>query len=168
MDADRMRQVLESGRFDQLTVAQARELIASDIPLTGAAPRSAWYFGCGDRVGHYLHDRHLNSLYGTADPRVEPGADGRGIRPRGCPWSRLDGGLLPDKYRQGLAAHYVQDGWTAIAFTDNSIDNRPGSHSTFLLEAELGFDEALAHARRLFPSVFARFDFEIVRAQLPS
>jgi hypothetical protein len=94
------------------------------------------------------------------------GTYGSALRPTGCPWSRLDGGLMPPGPQvQGRSALHVKDGWTALSFPDRSIDNRGGSHSTFLFEAELDFDEALRYAKQLFPSVFARYTFEIARAE---
>jgi hypothetical protein len=49
-----------------------------------------------------------------------------------------------------------RDGWTAIGKRDNTVDSRPGSHSTFAFHADLTVTEAEAAARRLFPEIFAR------------
>ncbi len=47
---------------------------------------------------------------------------------------------------------------TILAFWDRSADHRPGSHSTFVLPGELGYESALLTAREAFPEVWERID----------
>jgi len=116
----------------------------------------AYYFGCYGPAGHVWHGQGMRSL----------GLSGA----EGTPWlaGDVDGGLAPrdgrDELPQGVAALHHRDGWTALSFWDRTGDSRGNSNSTFVLEAELDFDQALALARELFPELFARFDFEVVQA----
>lgn len=82
--------------------------------------------------------------------------------------ARLDGGFLPpvdaspdERQPEGLAAIHQVAGWTVLSFFDRSGDARYGSHSTFLLEGTLAFEDAVEAARRAFPSVWARFKFQV-------
>lgn len=79
--------------------------------------------------------------------------------------ARLDGGFTPKTYEQGKAKLTHLTGWTIIAFPDYTIDTRPGSHSTFVLPGKLTFEEALAEAKRIFPQVWARIDYEVSEAE---
>lgn len=48
------------------------------------------------------------------------------------------------------------DDWIIVSWWDNSVDSRPGSHSTFLgqgFESEMAVIDA---AKKQFPNVFAR------------
>lgn len=46
-------------------------------------------------------------------------------------------------------------------------DRRGGSHTAFLFDATLTFDEALAAARERWPRLFERFTFEVVPEAAP-
>lgn len=125
----------------------------------------------------------MTSLYfGVWDPRSlghgyhVPG----GRRPVGAvttPWPHVDGKLAPtigprQKYFQneavqGVASLTHKGGWTALSFWDRTGDSRGNSSSTFLFDETLTFDDALARARVEFPSIFARFPFEVVPADSP-
>jgi hypothetical protein len=125
----------------------------------------AFYFGCkrgvgGDtQAGHHLYDESYRTVYGRD----------RGWADWGCgPFDALDAALAPrpsgrySEAPQGHAALHHRDGWTAISFWDRSGDSRGNSNSTFIFNAELTFDEALAEAHERFPALFERFPFEIV------
>jgi len=112
------------------------------------------YFGCVDRVGHHLFDKRLTMLSSTV-----VGVDGSQLR-----WMRSLDGVLPpqDGLRiDGEARLHVLHGWTVIAFWDRSVDSRPNSNSVFFIPGVKPFEVALAMAREAFPSVFARFTFEV-------
>lgn len=100
-------------------------------------------------------ERKLLGSYPHSSSKREPGE---------IPWGySLDGGLLKHKsLKQGQAVTERRDGWTALSFWDYSVDSRPGSSSTFVFDALLGSEEALAAARENFPAVFERFEFEVV------
>lgn len=124
-------------------------------------PIRVFYFGVWPRpgVGHYFFAPGGRRAYAIVEE---------------VPWGfQIDGAILNPKGAAnfGIPAQpegeYVveqKDGWTALAFWDRSGDSRPGSHSTFVIDAEVTEEEALAAARASFPEVFARLSFEIVPA----
>jgi hypothetical protein len=102
------------------------------------------YFGCIGGSGHYLHDK-LNPQR----------------RYDSTPWGNsLDGALDPQD-QQGVAMLSRREGWTAIGWSDRTVDSRPGSHSVFLVEAEVTAEQLLQAAKEQWPQVFSRFRFPI-------
>lgn len=104
----------------------------------------AVFFGCYDEAGHlpYTPDGHLLSYL---------------VFQRIIPWSRVDGALAPaDDTGQGAAAVHHKNGWTALAFHDYTVDDRPGSNGVVFLRGELDNTEVFAAAVAAFPSVMAR------------
>lgn len=112
--------------------------------------RRAYYFGCIRESGHYLWTGDLERIGHHQWPSLLP-----------WPVEVVDTGLCPKDRDWGSAQVTHKDGWTALSFWDWSVDTRPGSHSTFLFRDVLDFDAALARARELFPTVFARLKFEV-------
>jgi len=110
----------------------------------------AYYFGVspGRSAGHYCHNRDLSTTFDR--PR-----SGFPILP-----TILDGGLLPTcaERKQGLCELWKNGKWTILSFWDQSGDRRPGSNSTFLLEGDYTFEQAVQHSRQIFPSIFTRID----------
>jgi hypothetical protein len=105
----------------------------------------AYYFGCFERAGHYMWEPG-----GAWGPRSAP-------HDFVSPWGRYpDGILAPKGQSQGVAALHHKDGWTAISCWDQSVDSRPGSNSTFLLEGTYTFAEGLELATQFFPSIMSR------------
>jgi hypothetical protein len=131
----------------------------------------AFYFGCWRESGHHLWHRGSEGhpykdwkqddrLLGRSRHSADPG-------PGEIPWGySLDGVLLKGRpgQRQGEAVVEQRDGWTALSFWDRSIDSRGGSSSTFVFDALLSPEEALAAAREAFPPIFARLPFDVVLA----
>lgn len=110
------------------------------------------YFGCLDEAGHYLFSK------------VNPG-----IRTRDQPWGlNIDSEAVGHCGRgtPGICVTTRKDGWTAVDFTDNSVDSRPGSHSCFLAHACLSANELLELARDQWPEVFSRRGFPSLTHQL--
>lgn len=102
----------------------------------------AYYLGCWREPGHFF---------------FEPGM--RRARPNVTPW----GGSL-DSAEFAYTSTWVmrkRDGWTAIGRRDNTVDSRPGSHSTFAFHADLTIEEAEAEAARLFPEIFERTGWRV-------
>jgi hypothetical protein len=152
--SERVFEVLRSGRFDRLTVRQARIVIDSTADLSRVPVTRRFYFGCGSEAGHYYW---TPGRHGMAKTRWLSAAD------HGLPWGRVDGQLTPrGREVQGEALLHHKDGWTALAFWDRSVDTRGGCNSVFFFDSRLSFEQALADAREHFPQVFARFDFEVV------
>lgn len=106
----------------------------------GAAyPQEVLYFGCYRDVGHDLRSKR--------NPRIRWNETAWG--------SSIDGGCFPDGRVWGV--HVAKkDGWTALAVQDNSVDTRPGSHSTFVCAADITGKELLALAKEQWPEVFGR------------
>lgn len=105
---------------------------------------SVFYFGCLNDRGHYLweklpsgHVKSINAKNSTV-------------------WGyKLDGGILGDKDWNFSSL----DGWSALAIKDNSVDHRPGSHSTFVVHANLSAAQISVLARAQWPEVCKRNGF---------
>lgn len=102
------------------------------------------YCGCWGRIGHYTWLPN-----GRRRPRE---ADGDYVGP----WRYLDSRKLNPGGKHGDALLTWEDGWTALGITDNSVDHRGASHSTFAMPGLLDFDAALALAREHFPLIIDR------------
>jgi len=109
-----------------------------------------YYFGCMSEAGHYFFSR---------DSRMSRDIDS----PQGNPWGySVDGKLCPTGAQtQGLLQLHHKDGWTAIAFWDRSVDERPGSCSVFLCPGTKNAVEMLTLAAERFPNVMRRFNFSL-------
>lgn len=109
------------------------------------------YFGCVDDVGHYH--------FVPGDPGCRPIKSNYYKAPF---FPECDSGFCPKHTRkQGVVCLTHQDGWTILSFWDNSVDTRPGSHSTFMVEGKLDKDAMIAKAKELFPTIWQRYAFEV-------
>lgn len=101
-----------------------------------------YYFGCSaTQIGHYLWDTEWNKIYGHPLPRnLERGIDGTFV-PAGAGWQSSRVGP-----------------WWIISCIDNTVDTRPGSHSTFVGKGFIDEETFEAAARARFPSVFSRLE----------
>lgn len=112
----------------------------------------AYYFGCHGQAGHFLWGPGMGKIW-----REEH------ILPLPLHASVLDGGYAPQGPEvEGLALlHRVHD-WTVLAFWDRSVDTRGKCNSVFLFQPNtLTFEQAVEHARVIFPEVYSRFQFQI-------
>ena len=112
------------------------------------AQHEVLYFGCIREPGHFLHSKKR----------------GRVRTHEGSPWGvYIDAGILKDgkvpDHPNGTFTMTKRDGWTAVALWDRSIDPRPGSHSTFIVEADVTSSELIEMAREQWPEVFGRKGF---------
>ncbi len=112
----------------------------------GEAETVPVYCGCWHRVGHHVW------VPGMRRRPPDEGGSGGGAGP----WKFLDSKKLNPGGEHGSAQLTHLDGWTALGITDNSVDERGGSHSTFAMEGTFDFAEALALAGRYFPEVVER------------
>lgn len=116
--------------------------MTQDQPLTAITAQPV-YFGCWGRTGHGFYE-----------------VDGRTATyksPPPTPWGYGVENLTPKaSSKQGAARLVHQDGWTALAAHDYTIDGRPGSKSVFCFPELLGADEAVATAAEHFPQVVKR------------
>ena len=107
------------------------------------------YFGWEPPSGHRLRSRK-----------------GMAIAYDSTPWGQIiDCGLAPhgrgNKIVDGLVATYHKDGWTAIAFWDQSGDRRPGSNTAFFVNITMTTEGLICLARQRWPEVFSRPGFPI-------
>src|SRR4051794_21605890 len=116
------------------------------------------YNGCHERVGHFFFAPGMRS---------ESFWDRDAYQLNRRELCKLDAGFAPQNtFAQGEAWFHVGNvngvKYMVISFWDNSIDSRPGSHSTFLILGEpLCFNDAIAKCREMFKEVFVRFKFEV-------
>ena len=114
------------------------------------------YYGCVKGSGHFFHDVHLQHDC-TAW--------------RDIPWANIDGKLCPRDGHgpqvEGEAALHHLGGWTALAFWDRSVDARIECNSVFFAEGTYGPDAMMQIAREHFPSIWARFKFEVRVVDVP-
>lgn len=113
------------------------------------SPLEVWCFGCIGQPGHYLL-RPNRQLCFKQD-----------VQPWG--WN-LDGGLCegrPYQRSDGATWEHHKAGWSAVAFWDQSGDDRGGSCTVFLVNAEATRDEILAAARTQWPEVWNRPRFPL-------
>ena len=125
-----------------------------------------YYFGCIGRPGHFLHDQHLSIVGREVGPpwMVDRGQVDGMLAPhrKGCDKRAYCGcGSSPE----GRALIHHRDGWTAMAFWDRSVDKRGGCNSAFFAEGIHNFDGMMSIAREYYPSIMARFTFEIVEEE---
>lgn len=117
------------------------------------------YFGCVGQVGHYLY------MPGDRGP-VQP----HGMESRRLAWASIcDGGLMDanrEEQVEGAATWSHVKGYSIVSFWDRSVDSRFASSSSFLVYGVVSFDQVLDISRKMFPTIFERFKFEIV-AYLP-
>jgi hypothetical protein len=116
----------------------------------------AFYLGCVGTPGHYLYTPDLRTER-RAGPFTVAMLD-TPFCPGMTPASR---GVGPQDQTEGVARLTHVDGWTVLSFWDRSVDNRRGSHSTFVLRGTHAFDDAVRLAREVFPRVWARYAFAV-------
>ncbi len=112
-------------------------------------PCKVLYFGCSNSdTGHYLWQYPWHRATKPFEHEV---------------FGYLDGAYLPQtKYgsitsKEGDCYLHHKEGWTLIAFTDQTKDERPGSNSCFLIDKVVGYEEGLALAQEQWPTLFERF-----------
>lgn len=121
--------------------------------------KMALYFGCWREAGHYLHDVHGRTLYGSHKPVDLPWDEGL------MDGTLLKNGKVPDNpdgrvfwTAGGLAF------WYAFYWWDRSIDTRGACNSGFYVRGFGAHEEeaAFAYACEQFPHVVKRQKFPLV------
>jgi len=116
--------------------------------LAFAPCSTVFYFGCIDRSGHYLW--HPTQGEVRRMDRVQP-------------WgNQIDGGVAggsKDRETLGVVHSAKLKGWTLVTWADRSVDSRHGSHSTFIVEADISPERLIELAREQWPKVFSRPGF---------
>ena len=114
----------------------------------------ALYYGCHKDTGHFLWVRGMFR------------AQALHIQDLGGTYGLIDGGFVPhDSLQQGRAWVSQVGDLTFLAMADNSIDSRPGSHSTFVFRGRLSYEEMVSRSKLVFPEVWFRFKFEVYPAE---
>lgn len=113
-----------------------------------------FYFGCWGRPGHYLfapNGQHVYEHTHALPPDFPV---------KVC---TLDGGLLgyPQREVEGEAVLTLIRNWTIISFWDRTVDHRGACNSNFVMRGRLLFDQAIEVAKSQYPTIFARFNFEV-------
>ena len=106
-----------------------------------------YYLGCIDGKGHYLFPNRAdkNGLYWPKNKCI--------------PWGyEADTGLCTKNgnQRQGHALIHHKDNWTAMAWWDRTIDERPGSNSVLFVEGTHNFHEMVGLLQTFWLEVFKR------------
>lgn len=106
------------------------------------------YFGCWGGKGHYFWNARGDRTMAYRNA-IE-----------GLPWQSVDGCLTPTSSReQGAAALHHEQGWTALAWHDYTVDSRPGSNSAlFMPEPNLIFEIMIMHLSMVFTPIYLRQD----------
>ncbi len=100
-----------------------------------------YFCGCLNQVGHFI--------YNSTGKQISVS------RNKAWPWKFLDSSELhPNKHGNAWLTH--KEGWTALGIGDQSVDNRSGSHSTFVIQGIYDFSQTLYFARMSFPNVVDR------------
>lgn len=118
----------------------------------------AFFFGCWDSPGHFIHDEHgrcvRSSELGTCpwkaesiDGKLAPGASSRML-------NRV--GVREAIQIEGEAVLHLRDDWAALAFWDRSVDTRYGCNGAFLVEGVTTAAEVIAVAVERFPAIVRR------------
>lgn len=114
------------------------------------------YFGCYKSIGHGLYAKNDKGLLLTGQDAPRWNSTGFG--------DTIDTGLLEEyhtSYREGFVCYQTGIKLVWYCLWDNSIDSRPGSHSTFVTEGIYTKEELLEEAKKQWPEVFAHFWFEV-------
>lgn len=116
--------------------------------LPASVIMTVFYFGCVRQTGHYLWHptegqvRRMNQAQ---------------------PWgNKIDGWVFKDskaKDDPGVVYSAKLNGWTLVGWADRSVDSRSGSHSTFIVEADISPARLIELAREQWPQVFSRPGF---------
>jgi hypothetical protein len=126
--------------------------------------RDLFYFGCWNEPGHHLWTRHRRFASGP-DACPESFSNGKHLDTGFCPKpgarSARNERYYSGPQTEGSAALHHLDGWTILSFWDRSVDKRGGCNSAFVVRGEHTFEDVVGLAKTWFPSVWARFKFEV-------
>jgi hypothetical protein len=109
-----------------------------------------YYFGCFEHAGHFWWDQNLQGANREMDSLIVDGV-------YAPPGPEIEG------LAQIVYLNWNYRVWTLLAFWDRSIDKRGKCNSVFLLEGTLTFDQVVKYSRSLFPTIWQRFQFKIIR-----
>jgi hypothetical protein len=106
-----------------------------------------FYFGCGDRAGHYLLRQNGNQAFRYGDDLYKR-------------LGHFDGCLAPNPESELYVAAMNRLGglnYSALSWWDRSVDKRPASNSIiFAPGLTISPDDMLTEGQQRFPWVFSR------------
>lgn len=126
---------------------------SSALKFRWKTPPAAFYFGCWEELGHFLHDAQGNT------PRDNPTPWSDGLMDSGL----LKNGKVPDVPDGRVYWTCAKGNWHAFFWWDRSVDRRGACNSSFYVQ---GFPlnqaaEAFAFACSVFPKIVARQKFPL-------
>jgi len=96
------------------------------------------YFGCKNGPGHYVFRPDGNEVSRRDNPYAA--------------WLKQhDAKIATGWGKQGVIVYKQFPEFVIIAYTDYTVDSRPGSNSMFLIPGNLSESEAIQQAKSLFP-----------------
>ena len=109
-----------------------------------------YYFGCVDIAGHHLWTTMSGGQLTSLKTRL-PAELGN---------ISIDGQFMPVTHKQNDRYLWIVDTpesrWTIISFIDNTVDNRPGSHSTFIFEGAVYDCDVNIFIEKHYPMIYKR------------
>lgn len=154
-----LQQAIGSSNMPLLWKDSARAAVSEALELAtildeNIASGVDFYFGQVDSHQHWLFDSNLQPVARWPAHNITDIPD--------AIIGNIDGGFCPaENTPPGVANVQVVDDYTVLAFWDDSLDRRFGANSTFVFSGALSFEEALARAQTIFPTIFTRYLFPI-------
>lgn len=112
-----------------------------------------FYFGPYREAGHRFHEAGGYPMERRIESEIPWSAGGA--------WC-IDGGLAPSTTRKnGIARLTLSHGWTALSFWDQAVDERPGSHSTYVAEGIFTFQQMVDMAKERFSERWDKMKFPV-------
>ncbi len=114
--------------MDEDCTCGTQEMLMTDV----------YYCGCIDEAGHYVH--------------LSENKTARGSSPREFPkiWQAGKWDICTPRYTR------LESGWSLVCVRDNTVDTRPGSHSTVIARGDFAETELWKLLKLRFPNVHAR------------
>lgn len=120
------------------------------------------YYGCAKGIDHRSDIGHGPYLCAGYDQKYLESTDFNSIRNLHKEFDRLDGGFcIKGTYENFKAKLTRLDGFTVLAFWDQTGDSRPNSHSTFVMKGPWHFPQMIEQLKKAAPALFKRYNTEI-------
>lgn len=117
------------------------------VRRAGGMMPEIYFFGCWQQVGHYLWRPDMERVGAHEVAEI-----------LGRNWKWIDGQCVPACTRRW--DHGMHEEWTFLSSTDNTVDDRKGSHATFIARGEFTREQMQEMVWKTFPAVCARILFQ--------
>jgi hypothetical protein len=163
-DAERAKALAPKALLDALERTAPEPATFDALASPARLQAMLLYFGCIKQVGHRLWSRGPEPMPWIRSAPIDAQPWGKAIDGGLCPGVReLDGRTVtPEHQIEGVSRLVHDHGWTALAFWDRSVDDRPGSCSVWVAEGMHSAEAMIAAARAGYPTVWARYSFPVV------